>query len=34
MLLYVLRFVNKESFLGYRLEYVHVSIDCYTKRIK
>ncbi len=31
MLLYVLEFVNRDSFLGYRLEYVHVSIDCCAK---
>ncbi len=30
MLWYVLRFVNKNSFLDYRLEYVCNAIDCYA----
>jgi len=30
MLLYVLLFVTKDSFLDYRFEYIHVSIYCYT----
>jgi hypothetical protein len=30
MLLYVLKFVSRDSFLGYRFEYVHMSIDYYN----
>jgi hypothetical protein len=30
MLLYVLKFVNWDSFLGYRFEYVHMLIDYYN----
>lgn len=29
-LLYMLKFVNWDSFLGYRLEYVHMSNDYYN----
>lgn len=28
MLLYVLGFINRVTFLDYRFKYVHVSIDC------
>jgi hypothetical protein len=34
MLLYVLRFVNRDSFLDYRFELIHMSIYCYTKKLK
>jgi hypothetical protein len=34
MLLYVLGFVNRDPFLGYRLEYVCVSINGYAKWLK
>ncbi len=34
MLWYVLRFVNKNSFLDYRLEYICNAIDCYANVIQ
>jgi hypothetical protein len=29
-LLYVLKFINRDSFLDYRFEYVHMSLDFYN----
>jgi hypothetical protein len=29
-LLYVFKFINRDSFLGYRFEFVHMSLDYYN----